>query len=62
LTAIVSAMDILRYLYGVASPFVVIAEIELAVRALMSWSADPEQLRDCIKKSLSNIYKEDNLP
>jgi CBS domain-containing protein len=62
LTAIVTAMDILRYLYGVTSPFVVIAEVELAVRALMTWSASTVQLQDCIKKSLSQRYQPDDLP
>lgn len=62
LTAIVSAMDILRYLYGVTSPFVVVAEIELAVRALMTWSANTVELRDSFRKSLSKIYQEPNFP
>ena len=62
LIAIVTAMDILRYLYGVTSPFVVIAEIELAVRALMTWSASAVQLQDCIKKSLSQRYQPADLP
>ncbi len=62
LIAIVSAMDILRYLYGVTSPFVLVAEIELAVRALMTWSAAPHQLRECFTKSLSPIYQEPNFP
>lgn len=62
LTAIISAMDILRYLYGVTSPFVLVAEIELAVRALMTWSASAPQLQDCFKKSLSHIYQEQNHP
>jgi CBS domain-containing protein len=35
LQAIVTAMDILRYLYRVASPFVLIGETERALRALM---------------------------
>jgi CBS domain-containing protein len=35
---IVTAMDILRYLYDATSPYVLVAEIELAVRALMSRS------------------------
>jgi hypothetical protein len=33
LQGIVTAMDILRYLYRVASPFVLLAEFELALRA-----------------------------
>lgn len=60
--AIVSSMDLLRYLYGVTSPFVLIGEIELAIRALMSWSASEPDLEACFKKSLSEIYKERKLP
>jgi CBS domain-containing protein len=60
--AIVSSMDLLRYLYGVTSPFVLVGEIELAIRALMSWSATEAQLEQCFKKSLSEVYKARTLP
>src|SRR5690606_18901906 len=49
LQGIVAAMDILRYLYGVASPFVLIAEIELALRALMQLAVNPETLATCAR-------------
>src|SRR5205823_1518431 len=59
--AIVTTMDVLQYLYGVTSPFVVVAEVELAIRALMSWSASTAQLEECFKRSL-NHYQPDKLP
>jgi CBS domain-containing protein len=62
LIAIVSSMDILRYLYGVTSPFVLIGEIELAIRAIMAWSATGPQLEQCFKRSLSEVYKNRELP
>jgi CBS domain-containing protein len=62
LEGIVSSIDVLRYLYGVTSPFVLIGEIELAVRALMTWSATISELEECFKRSLSSIYKEGKLP
>lgn len=60
--AIVSSMDVLRYLYGVTSPFVLIGEIELAIRALMLSAATVSQLEECFKKSLSGNYKGRELP
>jgi CBS domain-containing protein len=62
ITAIVTAMDILRYLYGVTSPYVLVAEIELAIRALMSWSASAIELQGCLKKTLSGLYDPARLP
>jgi CBS domain-containing protein len=61
LQGIVTAMDILRYLYGVASPFVLIAEIELSLRALIHLSVDQDELVACAKTCLKH-YAEGNLP
>jgi predicted transcriptional regulator len=61
LQGIVTAMDILKYLYNVASPFVLIAEIELSLRALIRLAVDSDQLRTCAQTSL-NHYPEDLLP
>ena len=54
LQGIVTAMDILRYLYAVASPFVLLAEIELALRALMQLAVDPETLAACAKECIKD--------
>lgn len=61
LQGIVTAMDILRYLYGVASPFVLIAEVELSLRALIRLAVDREVLVECAKNCLKH-YKEGELP
>lgn len=61
LQGIVTAMDVLRYLYGVASPFVLLAEIELGVRALIREAMSEEEIRDCAKLSLPN-YGPDEVP
>lgn len=61
LQGIVTAMDILRYLYGVASPFVLIAEIELALRALIMLAVAPETLAACAKECLKD-KPEDQIP
>lgn len=57
LLAIVTAMDILRYLYEVASPFVLIAESELALRALIRLSVGGDELVECVKNCLSTKYE-----
>lgn len=54
--AIITAMDILRYLYGATSPYVLVAEIELAIRALMSRSLDGRSPGDCFARCLKNKY------
>jgi predicted transcriptional regulator len=43
--AILTPMDVLRYLYKVASPFVYLQEIELAVRTLIRSAATDEQIK-----------------
>lgn len=43
LIGILTPMDFLRYLYRVASPFVLVSEIELALRALIRIALPPEQ-------------------
>jgi CBS domain-containing protein len=56
LQGIVTPMDVLRYLYGMASPFVLLTEIELALRALIQAATDEAQLRMCISASLGAKY------
>jgi CBS domain-containing protein len=61
LQGIVTAMDILRYLYRVASPFVLVAEVELALRALINLAVSSETLAVCAKDCLKDKYP-DGLP
>lgn len=56
LQGIVTAMDILRYLYRVASPFVLLAEIELALRAIIRLAVDKETLAASAKECLQDKY------
>lgn len=62
LLGIVTAMDILRYLYNVASPFVMIGEVELALRALMQMAFDGETLEACARICLKDKYDQDKMP
>jgi predicted transcriptional regulator len=61
LQGIVTAMDILRYLYQVASPFVLVAEVELSLRALIRMAVTEDVLVECAKTCLTN-YSEDKRP
>lgn len=45
LVGILTPMDFLRYLDQVASPFVMVSEIELALRALISLALIPEKIK-----------------
>jgi CBS domain-containing protein len=56
LQGIVTTIDALRYFYSVASPYVMLREIELAIRALISSCASTAELKECIEKSLRKHY------
>jgi CBS domain-containing protein len=57
LVGILTPMDFLRYLYQVASPFVMVSEIELALRALIGLAlTSPEQIATAAKRCLSSAY------
>ena len=61
LQGIVTAMDFLRFFYRVASPFVLIAEIELSLRGLIRLAVDRDELVACAKTCLKH-YPEGKLP
>lgn len=56
LVGVLTPMDFLRYLYQVASPFVMVSEIELALRALIRLALDQEQIAAAAKRSLVSAY------
>lgn len=63
LIAIITPMDVLQYLYTVTSPFVLIAEIELALRALMSVALPNEAIvGECAANALANKYRDRKMP
>jgi predicted transcriptional regulator len=58
LIGVLTPMDFLKYLYQVASPFVLISEIELSLRTLIRLALhDESQIFAAAKRSLLNIYK-----
>lgn len=62
LLGVLTPMDFLRYLYRVASPFVMVSEIELALRALIRVVMDEEQLAIATGRALAKAYGPDNIP
>jgi CBS domain-containing protein len=63
LVGILTPMDFLRYLYRVASPFVMVSEIELALRALIRITLSPEKIAVAARRCLSSAYdREEKVP
>lgn len=60
LVGILTPMDFLRYLYRVASPFVMVSEIELALRALIRIALTEEQIEAAAKRCNSTTHKGEN--
>lgn len=56
-SGILTPMDLLRYLYQVASPFVLVSEIELAVRALIRSAMTGSQIEEGARRSLASVYR-----
>ncbi|WP_041230815.1 hypothetical protein [Deinococcus peraridilitoris] len=62
LVGILTASDVMTYLYSVAVPFLLVQEIELALRDLIQKSVVPDILAECSRRALSSLYREDRLP
>ncbi|MGW2544338.1 CBS domain-containing protein [Kitasatospora sp. NPDC001574] len=64
LQGIVTSSDVIAYLYRVASPYLMLKEIETGLRSLIASAVTPEQLEECARTALANLYKgrEDRLP
>jgi CBS domain-containing protein len=63
LIGIVTPMDVLRYLYEVANAFVLLEEIELALRALIARALGEKSVFEaCLQRVLSHKYGEGAVP
>jgi predicted transcriptional regulator len=63
LIGILTPMDFLRYLHQMARPFVLISEIELALRALIAITLASDDLAALAKKCLASAFaSEDQIP
>ena len=58
LQGIVTTIDALKYFYQVASPYVMLFEIELSIRELIRESVNGDKLLECIGRTLKNHYDE----
>jgi predicted transcriptional regulator len=64
LLGIVTSSDVISYLYRVASPYMLLKEIEEGLRALIDSAVTPDQLAECARNSLASLYRgrEEQLP
>jgi hypothetical protein len=62
LDGILTPMDVLSYLHRIASPFVMLAEIELSLRRIIIACVSDDELRTCILNSLPSKYSQGDLP
>jgi len=63
LIGILTPMDLLRYLYQVAGPFVLVSEIELVLRGLIRRVLDPPAIVAAARRCLAAAYgSEQNVP
>lgn len=62
LQAIATAFDVLAYFYRLARPYVLLQEIELALRAVIERRITEPELGDCIGKSLAGKYEAKGQP
>lgn len=57
LQAVATSSDVLRYFYKVARPYILLQEIELALRNLIELCAPDEKLKECIDRALAKSYE-----
>jgi CBS domain-containing protein len=62
LQGILTSMDVLVYLLRLASPFVMLAEIETSLRRIIEACVDQEALKQCVINSLSAKYTLEDMP
>lgn len=62
LQGILTPLDVLYYLHGIARPFVILAVLETTLRRLIRDCVDIQTLQTCIRESLSSKYTEARLP
>ena len=57
LQAIATSFNVLHYFVGVAQPFILLQEIELALRSLIELCAPGPKLKECIDQALVKFYE-----
>lgn len=62
LQGVMTQTDVLHYFYKVASPFVMVSEIELTLRGLIRRAINQEQLEICANRCLKGLYGVGKVP
>ena len=62
LQAILTPIDMLQYFYRIARPFILIQEIELALRHLIEACAPNDKLRECISRGVGKEFEKRGKP
>jgi hypothetical protein len=62
LQGVVTPVDMLHHLYKAAGPFILLAEIELALRQLIRACVDDKGLQECAELTLRQVYRDGSLP
>ena len=62
LEATITPMHLVRYLYKVSQPYVLIQEIELGIRSLIRMAVDDDALTKAARTCLNEKYQPDKLP
>ncbi len=62
LIGILTPMDVLRYFHEIASPFVLMSEIETALRRLIRQVLTDEQIAEAAAECLATVYSKAALP
>lgn len=60
--AIVTPADVVKYLYDVASPYVLVADCEFALRAIIRSAVSPAVLAECASTCLKDKYAGKKIP
>jgi CBS domain-containing protein len=61
LQAVATPIDVLKYFYSVAQPFILVQEIELSLRDLITYCAG-DRLAECIQQALGSSYQKTGRP
>jgi len=58
----VTVVDALKYFYDVSTPYILLREIELAIRELIRNSVNEVELKECIERTSKDYYQQKNQP
>jgi len=62
LQGILTTWDLVKHLYRISSPYILLKEIELALREIIRRSISWEKLQEVMKQALKDVYDPDDMP